>query len=333
MSLGAAARLLAVALASAGATLLFARLAPRLGWTDAPAGPAAARKLQRRAVPNVGGAALLVGLACAPDAAWAGAGVELLGARWPSTGWLALALAGLFAVGTLDDRRGLGPGVKALAQLAALAPLAVGVLVTGAEGAPASALLLWVVGFAAVNALNTFDNADGALATLAASAFPFAEPHVAAAALGFLPLNLDAGRASNRASSAPTAYLGDAGAFVLGYFTLVHPRAWGLLWLPLLDLARLALVRTAAGSRPWIGDRRHLAHRLQARGWPPLAVALAQALVALPAAALVARAFETGEVSWALAGLGATALLFVAALCLGAAGSASLPCPPGGASE
>lgn len=303
-------RLLAVAALAALATELACRLAPRLGWVDAARGQEAVRKLQRRAVPAVGGAALLVALAAAPASslqagslAWAG---SLYAGLDPAAG---LTLAALFALGTLDDRLGLGAGTKLLGQLAALLPLAIETTLPADGGSPGGAGWLrglgWLLlGGIALNALNTFDNADGALASLCALGLPWASPFACAACLGFLPLNLDRARPRNRESGAPSAYLGDAGAFVLGFWVLVTPGAWGVLWLPALDLARLAVVRTRAGSRPWIGDRRHLAHRLQARGLPPLRVALLQAGVALPAAWAVALR-SPGEVVLPALGLAA----------------------------
>jgi len=63
MTLEVALRLCLVALVTGLATALFARVAPRIGWTDAPRAGDASRKCQRRAVPAVGGAALLVGQA------------------------------------------------------------------------------------------------------------------------------------------------------------------------------------------------------------------------------------------------------------------------------
>ena len=53
---------------------------------------------------------------------------------------------------------------------------------------------------------------------------------------------------------------------LLGALVLLVPAAWPALALPLFDLLRLSALRLARGSRPWIGDRRHLAHRLEAAG-------------------------------------------------------------------
>lgn len=296
MSAAGAGLFVAVMLTSAAATLVLARLAPSLGWTDGPRVP---RKLQRRPVPTVGGLAILCALSLASPACWR-ARSEVLWAAWlPHPGWSLATLLLVFVLGTWDDRRPLAPLGKALGQLAALLPLVVGAWST-AGAAPA--LCLWLLAALALNLLNTFDNADGALASLCALGFAGPAPLVAAACLGFLPFNLDAARARNRASGAPTAYLGDAGAFALALFVVLVPSAAGLLLLPALDLARLSVVRWRAGSRPWRGDRRHLAHRLALRGLPCSGVAAVQCALAFPACLGIERALAAGESAAALAG-------------------------------
>jgi len=301
-------RFLCVAAAASVATVLLARLAPRLGWTDAPEGAEAARKLQRRAVPCVGGAALLLALGCGGSQVLEPE-LELWGRWLPEPGWRLATLVAVFAVGAWDDRAGLAPLPKVLAQLAALAPLALG---AAREHGAGAAWILVGVGFVALNLLNTFDNADGALAGLCALGFALPVPLVSAACLGFLPFNLDAARRGE--SRAPSAYLGDSGAFVLAGLVLLQPRAAGLLFLPALDLARLSVVRLRAGSRPWLGDRRHLAHRLAARGLSLAAVAVLQCVIAAPACVFVARALERAEPGPALVGLGGTLGAFLLAL-------------------
>jgi len=80
------------------------------------------------------------------------------------------------------------------------------------------------------------------------------------------------------------------------------PAAWPALLLPALDLGRLVLVRVRLGLAPWQGDRRHLAHRLQARGLAPATVALALLAISLPA------------ILWGWLGTPLVALAFVLAL-------------------
>ena len=94
--------------------------------------------------------------------------------------------------------------------------------------------------------------------------------------MGFLGWNV-------RLRKGAPAYLGDSGSHLLGCLVLLHPGAWPLMALPMFDLVRVVCVRIAEGRAPWKGDRIHLAHRLQARGFSPLVVALLLwALAALP---------------------------------------------------
>jgi hypothetical protein len=82
--------------------------------------------------------------------------------------------------------------------------------------------------------------------------------------------------------------------------------------LPALDFALVVAARLRARQRPWVGDRRHLAHRLQARGLGRFGVAAALFAIGAPAIALCAAGPRTPGVL----GLGicATGLLFALAL-------------------
>ena len=271
--------------------------ARRLGWIDAAEG--CERKLQRRPVPAVGGAICLAGLCAgwavlvaagrAPDAPLPGRGLgrllaALLGdsaTLWPLGGVLCA-----FGVGLIDDRvpGGLGPRAKLAGQF--LSGVVLGApLLASASAEPlaiAGALLLLGVGAAvAINAINTFDNADGAAGGLLMVATLASAPLVAASLLPFLWLNL-----ARRRDGEARAYLGDSGSHLLGMLMLLTPAAWPVLALPLFDLARLSVVRTRAGSAPWIGDRRHLAHRMARAGRGRFETAALLALAALPAALL-----------------------------------------------
>lgn len=280
---------------SAVVTWIAARAALRAGLADDPA-VRPDRKLQARPVPPVGGLAILAGLAVAqavPDRTWVGLGAA-------------------FLLGTVDDRRrgGLSPPALLLGQaIVAASLLAVGWRIC--EGPPAlAAALSFLAVLAAVNAVNTFDNADGAATSIGILGLAAGAPQLAAPLVGFLPWNL----AGNR-DSKPVAYLGNAGSQVLGVLLILDPIGRFALALPLVDLARLSLVRLRAGSRPWIGDRRHLAHRLQRAGLSSLVVVLV--LLVLAAPAIVGSRFGTPA---AVAGVLGTAVL-VAATVL------ATPCP------
>jgi UDP-GlcNAc:undecaprenyl-phosphate GlcNAc-1-phosphate transferase len=276
------------ALLSAGvalaAGLALALLWRALGIGDAPRGAEAERKLQRAPVPQVGGLALLAGWAALAPAgalpAFAGEPAVLL------AGGLALGL------GTLDDLRagGLGPGPKLLLQLLAGGVLGAGAWLSGVTPMPAAALLaLAAVG--SMNALNTYDNADGAALGAGGLGLVAAGSPLAPATLALVVPNLllrrraagEEGAAAAAGPGDPWLYLGDAGSHLLALAVLVSPgAAWALL-LPGLDLGRVALLRLRRGLPPWRGDRRHLAHRLQRAGLGPVAVALSLLAVAAPA--------------------------------------------------
>jgi UDP-N-acetylmuramyl pentapeptide phosphotransferase/UDP-N-acetylglucosamine-1-phosphate transferase len=138
-----------------------------------------------------------------------------------------------------------------------------------------------LAGVAAQNAANTFDNADGALCAVAGVGLACASP-LSGAVLAFLPFNLG-GRGILR--RVPRAWLGDGGSHLLGLLLLTTPVAWAALVLPALDLARVACLRARDGQPIWRGDRRHLAHALEARGLGPAAVDLVLVLLAAPAIA------------------------------------------------
>lgn len=236
------------------ATPVLARIALGIGWIDHRDGQEG-RKLREAPVPLVGGAALLLALIVAT--AWGGP-------AWP---WPALLAA--FLLGTVDDLlpAGLDPLRKMGGQVVVAALLA---FLSPAVGRDSGEVFL--LALLAMNAVNTWDNADGAAGGLALVALPLSP--LGGAAAGFLPWN------TTRGSGVPSAYLGDAGSHLLGVAIASQPGAEWVLVLPLLDLARLAVVRLRAGSRPWRGDRRHLAHGLEAAGMAPLPIAGLLALLA-----------------------------------------------------
>ncbi len=289
-------------------TGILARLARSRGLGDAPSGKTRERKAQGRAVPFVGGAALLAALVLAAvlfgDAqfldphGWFGVAGEA-----PRLGRVLLwaSVLGAFGVGLLDDLlvEGLAPLQKVCGQVLSSLPFAFlcsqtfgpglaqwsGLPLPGALFVAALAACFCVL--VSMNVVNTFDNFDGALAGVGAVGFLFSAPALAAGLAGFLPWNLNAeplgDRGQRDAGASPSADLGDSGSRLLGFLVLLHPLAWGLLLVPALDLARLSLLRWRAGSAPWVGDSRHLAQDLGRRGWSRPRVALVLALTALPA--------------------------------------------------
>ncbi len=254
---------------SASRALLF--LAKRVGWVDEPSAEDSERKLQAAPVPVVGGAAILVGLMALEFGGLDSlrpvlpVGHELDGSRI----WLALVAA--FLLGLVDDlmRGGLAPGVKVAGQVG------VGLVVAHSVFAlePIATLACVLVVPLALNAWNTFDNADGAATGVGALALFSVGSPAAGPVLGFLGCNL-------RPRGSAAAYLGDSGSHLLGCLVLLHPGAWPLMLLPALDLFRVSCLRVSEGRAPWRGDRLHLAHRMQRRGLGPGRVAASLYLVA-----------------------------------------------------
>lgn len=304
-----------------GLCRLMLRLAPRWALLDAPG--SAAHKPAGVAVPNVGGVALfgavalpvaaaLAAAGAAPAEAWArwapAAAVHLPGLRATlgEAGVLLGGLAGLHALGLVDDRRALGP----LPKLAAMAAVAVALVTLGGTRAmtllddavpggfgwalSAGLTALWVV--AIVNAMNFLDNMDGLAAGVGAVASGvFAVLAIGSgqwfvAALCFLLLG---GLLGFLWFNRPPArlYLGDGGSLVLGgllavvsvRLTYAGPGPGGVapphavfvplvvLAVPLYDLASVSVIRLRAGVSPMTGDRNHFSHRLMRLGLPPAA--------------------------------------------------------------
>jgi UDP-GlcNAc:undecaprenyl-phosphate GlcNAc-1-phosphate transferase len=322
----AAAALVAAAVGAAvavAAARLVTPLARRSGLVDPPGG----RKLQSEPVPLVGGVALLLaGLSALLTGRLARPTIppaELVASG--AATWLPLAM---MAVGILDDRSGkrLSAGWKAVLTLIALATaLASG----GGSGLLAFGAAL-VALFALVHATNTIDHVDGlcagcsALALFAAGAAAAALGEdelcvrilaLAGGAAGFLFLNFPRAR----------VFLGDGGTLLLGgclawlWLHWRRPEVFLLATVPLADFLSVAWLRARSGGAPWIGDRRHVTHRLIARGATPTRAVLA--LLALQAAAatgggwLLAHPIAVG----AATAVTAAALLAVALAFLGVA--------------
>ncbi len=257
------------------------RVANRTGMVDAPDG---GRKQQQRPIPKIGGIAVALAFTIAFLVAVAASGdpteLELL------AGVLLPAL-GVAALGFVDDVRALNPWVRLLAQtLFALIVWWAGTQVsfTRMEWLDLLITLLWIVGL--TNAMNLLDNSDGLAAstTLVAAVgtgiiaalygqffvagLAFA---LAGIALGFLWHNW----------APATVYLGDAGAYFLGFLLAIvtlrlRPVGINLPWsaaiplllvlVPVLDTAFVVVRRVVEGRHPFTPGRDHLSHLLMDRG-------------------------------------------------------------------
>jgi UDP-GlcNAc:undecaprenyl-phosphate GlcNAc-1-phosphate transferase len=236
---------------------------------------------------------------------------------------LAVVMGGAvaFVVGLLDDVFGarFGPGWKLAGQVLATAVLlSAGVRTEVLVLSPfnVALTLAWVVGI--TNAFNLLDNMDGLSAGVALvatlvlflNAWLLNEYFIglvllafAGSLLGFLVFN----------RHPASIFLGDCGSLFIGftlasltllerfvsrasssYFPVLMPVL--VLALPILDTATVVVIRLREHRPIYVGDSRHLSHRLVSLGMtPPLAVATIYVLalgiglgsVALPHASLV----------------------------------------------
>ncbi len=257
------------------------RIAHRTGMVDSPDG---GRKQQQRPIPKIGGIAVALAFTIAFLVAVAVSGdateLELLAS-------VILPALGVAALGFVDDVRALNPWVRLLAQtLFAFIVWWAGTQVsfTRVEWLDLLITLLWIVGL--TNAMNLLDNSDGLAAstTLVAAVgtgiiaalygqffvagLAFA---LAGIALGFLWHNW----------APATVYLGDAGAYFLGFLLAIvtlrlRPVGINLPWsaliplllvlLPVADTAFVVVRRIFEGRHPFTPGRDHLSHVLMARG-------------------------------------------------------------------
>jgi UDP-GlcNAc:undecaprenyl-phosphate/decaprenyl-phosphate GlcNAc-1-phosphate transferase len=263
-------------------TPLLLRLAPRLGLTDLPG----RRKVHSVAMPRIGGIAMAAGILIPT--------VLIANLSAPVLGWVAGLLV-LLVFGVWDDRVDLDYRLKFLGQF-----LAVG-LCMGIGGVRIEWLtfdapfelpravsmgltFLFLVGV--TNAVNLADGLDGlagglaflcvsAIAVLGAATANWTVTTLAlieaGAILGFLRFNTHPAR----------IFMGDGGSQMLGFSIgvlaiLVTQRESNalsaslpllLLGLPILDTVSVMVRRTIAGESPFVGDRKHLHHRLLGIGF------------------------------------------------------------------
>ena len=314
------------------------RLAIRKHWLDEPDG---IRRGHVRPVPRLGGVGIFVGLVLALGVAPI---VRTLSDATPAVPHLTTALlaasAILFALGLLDDLRGVPPVAKLAGQtLAALivvfAGFRINVLVLppayqvslGWLAIPVS--VLWLVGVS--NALNLVDGLDGlaggvsVIALLAATAaavavgsnsVPWYTLALCGALLGFLRFNF-----------APAQiFLGDSGSLVVGFLLAVltvkgatrpDQSTYALapifaLSFPLLDTGIAMLRRWLRGTPLSRADARHIHHQLRALGLSPrkavITIYIESAVVAVLGLCVT---FAPPEFTVAVACAGGAILLFI----------------------
>jgi UDP-N-acetylmuramyl pentapeptide phosphotransferase/UDP-N-acetylglucosamine-1-phosphate transferase len=266
----------AIAMAVAyAATPVAIRLAARFDFYDTPIG----YKDHAAPTPYLGGLAVITGFAVALLALTSGARQTL-----PVLGGVVV----LWAVGTLDDRRTVGPLPRvavesALGVMLWIAGLGWSLGVGGAVDLLAT--VFWVV--AVVNAFNLFDNMDGASSTMACvvaaavAVLGLVQSDVwlvatgaalCGACLGFLPHNL----------SRPAAriFLGDGGSMPVGFaiaaLVMIGASSIAAEWqalvmglllvgVPALDTCLVVVSRRRRGVSILTAGHDHLTHRTRAR--------------------------------------------------------------------
>ena len=247
--------------------------------------PNAAHKSHKKAVPYLGGVAIIIGIISISYSTF------LVSNFTSDTFWLATSVLGpalvLGFIGLWDDIKNLSPLPRFIAQSIAGIFTASVLIITNNVGNPTGSnifdaviTIFWVVGIC--NSINFFDNLDGGAAgtvaissaTLAFLALTGDQYLIAAlatvttgATLGFLVWN----------KSPAKIYMGDAGALFLGvllatltirlepntnteigsYLTPIF-----LLAVPILDTTVAVISRLRRHVSPFQGGQDHLSHRL-----------------------------------------------------------------------
>ena len=253
--------------------------------TDVVDRPNSSHKSHKKAVPYLGGVAIIIGVITVSYSAY------LFSQFTSSTFWLATSVLGpallLGLIGLWDDIKNLSPLPRFIAQTFAGVFTASILLISDNVGNPTGSSIfdsiitvIWIVGIC--NSINFFDNLDGGAAgtvaissaTLAFLALTGDQYLIAAlatvttgATLGFLVWN----------KSPAKIYMGDAGALFLGvllatltirlepntntqigsYLTPIF-----LLAVPILDTTVAVISRLRRHISPFQGGQDHLSHRL-----------------------------------------------------------------------
>ena len=270
--------LLAILLGSTAGLWLFLRVAPSLDWVDRPN----ARSLHATPTVVSGGLVPMTLLA-----AGVGSSTALPGA----TG-IALLIAGLMAVGLLDDKWGIPSGIRLLCYLGAGIALP-WLLSSGLPLGLATLLLTGVAVAWCINLVNFMDGADG-LATVQALCVATGLGLIAtfgaapSSQLAWLCALLFASCAPLLGFNWPPArlFMGDAGAVPLGFFLALLGLlsfavdvsvglAWLILMMPfLVDTGMTLFIRSLSGRPPHVAHRDHAYQRLSLAAGSPLPITL-----------------------------------------------------------
>jgi UDP-GlcNAc:undecaprenyl-phosphate GlcNAc-1-phosphate transferase len=273
---------------STAAVWSFAKVAPTLRMVDVPGG----RKSHAMPVPLVGGISIFTTLLA----------MSAVSGIMVSAGYLLFALSLIIAIGLWDDVAEISPRLKFAIQIVASAVM---IFAAGVELRNVGDLLGWrpiglsifvvpmsvfaIVGV--VNSVNMMDGVDGLAGSICFVAFAWyalvarssgltvqfdVAFIVCGAIAGFLVFNLRFPWQKHA-----KVFLGDAGSlmlgFALGWYAIDLTQGAGrtfppiaALWvvvLPLADCVSIMSRRIRAGRSPFVADRHHLHHYLQACGF------------------------------------------------------------------
>jgi UDP-GlcNAc:undecaprenyl-phosphate GlcNAc-1-phosphate transferase len=253
-------------------------------WSGLTDGPDGGRKTQDRPIPKLGGIAVAIAFTLVFLTA-VGISGEITAFQLLASVLLpALIVAGL---GFIDDIRTLNPWIRLVAQTL----LALLVWFTGTQVAffrmdalDALVTVLWIVGL--TNAMNLLDNADGLaastalVASLGTGIIAVIYGQFFVGGLAFALAGTAAGFLWHNWAPA-TVYLGDAGAYFLGFLLAIvtlrlRPVGIALPWsalipvllvfVPILDTTFVVVRRVLSGKHPFTPGRDHLSHVLMATG-------------------------------------------------------------------
>jgi UDP-GlcNAc:undecaprenyl-phosphate GlcNAc-1-phosphate transferase len=251
--------------------------------------PNSSHKSHKKAVPYLGGVAIIIGVITVSYSA------SLFSQFTSSTFWLATSVLGpalmLGLIGLWDDIKNLSPLPRFIAQTFAGVFTASILIITDNVGNPTGSSIfdsiitvVWIVGIC--NSINFFDNLDGgaagtvAVSTIGIALIALGEGQELIAALSIVTAGSTIGFLMwNRPPA--KIYMGDAGALFLGVVVSVltirlnpgiAPK-WNsiallpiLLAVPILDTCVAVFSRLYRGISPFTGGKDHLSHRLMRKG-------------------------------------------------------------------
>lgn len=251
--------------------------------------PNSERKIQRTAIPYLGGFSIIFSVFIAVVLALTTHSADSEMYRRAASVLVPALLLGL--VGYVDDVKRLGAGSRFVAQF--LAGVFTAIILINNETVGSSfnnqaidavLTIFWVVGIA--NAINFLDNMDGAASGVAAiSAFGFflvatQSGQFLVAALGLVLSGACIGYLRMNWSPAKI-YMGDSGALFIGVLLaalavrldpkeVAQPISFFipvlLLSIPILDTSLVVIDRLRRGSNPLEGGLDHISHRLRRHG-------------------------------------------------------------------